>query len=112
LFEVRSAWFNAVLTAERYVYIEDQGFWSVEVMIWLNQALKARDDLKVILVKGTTDPNDPPFPAYANVALYRGLLHDLNDQQRNRVRAFIRNVIVHTKSTIVDDHWAGRPHRW
>jgi phosphatidylserine/phosphatidylglycerophosphate/cardiolipin synthase-like enzyme len=106
LFEVRSAWFNAVLTAERYVYIEDQGFWSVEVMIWLNQALKARDDLKVILVTGVADPNDPRFPPYANVALFRGLLHDLNAQQRSRVRMFSRNVIVHTKSTIVDDHWA------
>jgi phosphatidylserine/phosphatidylglycerophosphate/cardiolipin synthase-like enzyme len=106
LFEVRSAWFNAVLTAERYVYIEDQGFWSVEVMIWLNQALKARDDLKVILVKGINDPRDPPFPAYANVALFRGLLHDLNDQQRSRVRAFLSKVFVHTKTTIVDDHWA------
>ncbi|MFD0689159.1 phospholipase D family protein [Actinomadura fibrosa] len=106
LFEVRSAWFNAVLTAERYVYIEDQGFWSVEIMIWLNQALKARDDLKVILVCGATDPNDPHFPPYANVALFKGLLHDLNAQQRGRVRAFSRDVIVHTKSTIVDDHWA------
>ncbi|WP_433472216.1 phospholipase D family protein [Spirillospora sp. CA-142024] len=106
LFEVRSAWFNAVLTAERYVYIEDQGFWSVDVMAWLNGVLKIRDDLKVILVKGINDPNDPPFPAYANVALWNGLLHDLNAQQRSRVHAFLRNVFVHTKSTIVDDHWA------
>jgi phosphatidylserine/phosphatidylglycerophosphate/cardiolipin synthase-like enzyme len=106
LFEVRSAWFNAILTAENYVYIEDQGFWSVEVMIWLNQALKARNDLKVILVTGITDPNDPHFPPYANVALFKGLLHDLNGQQRGRVRAFSRDLIVHTKSTIVDDHWA------
>jgi phosphatidylserine/phosphatidylglycerophosphate/cardiolipin synthase-like enzyme len=106
LFEVRSAWFNAVLTAERYIYIEDQGFWSVDVMVWLNHVLKIRDDLKVILVKGINDPSDPPFPAYANVALWNGLLHDLNAQQRGRVRAFLRTVFVHTKSTIVDDHWA------
>ncbi|MFC6937867.1 phospholipase D family protein [Actinomadura yumaensis] len=106
LFEVRSAWFNAVLTAERYVYIEDQGFWSVDVMAWLNRVLKIRDDLKVVLIKGINDPNDPPIPAYANVALWNGLLHDLNPQQRGRVRAFLRDVFVHTKSTIVDDHWA------
>ncbi|GAA2629125.1 hypothetical protein GCM10010411_78280 [Actinomadura fulvescens] len=105
-FEVRSAWFNAVLTAERYVYIEDQGFWSVEVMAWLNRVIKLRADLKVILVKGINDPNDPPFPAYANIALWNGLLHDLNPQQRGRVRAFLRNVFVHSKTTIVDDHWA------
>ncbi|MFB4295033.1 phospholipase D family protein [Actinomadura sp. NTSP31] len=106
LFEVHSAWFNAVLTAEKYVYIEDQGFWSTEVMIWLNQALKARDGLKVLLVTGVADPNDPHFPPYAKVALFKGLLHDLNPQQLGRVRMFSRNLIVHTKSTIVDDHWA------
>lgn len=106
LSEVRSAWFKAVLAAERYVYIEDQGFWSTEVMIWLNHVIKIRDDLKVILVRGTTDPNDPAFPPYAKVALFKGLLHDLNDQQRGRVHTFSRNVFVHTKSTIVDDHWA------
>ncbi|MFC4049995.1 phospholipase D family protein [Actinomadura syzygii] len=106
LFEVRSAWFNAVLAAERYVYIEDQGFWSTDVMTWLNRVLKIRNNLKVVLLKGIADPNDPPFPAYADVALWDGLLHDLNDQQRGRVRAFLSDVFVHTKSTIVDDHWA------
>ncbi|QXJ25679.1 hypothetical protein AGRA3207_007205 [Actinomadura graeca] len=105
LFEVRSAWFNAILAAERYVYIEDQGFWSLDVMIWLRAALKARDDLKVILFTGIADPNDSHYPPYAKVSLWNGLLHDLNDQQRNRVRMFSRNVVVHTKSTIVDDHW-------
>ncbi|NDU72262.1 hypothetical protein GWI34_06440 [Actinomadura sp. DSM 109109] len=106
LSEVRSAWFNAVLTAERYIYIEDQGFWSTDVMAWLRAALRARDDLKVILFTGIADPNDPHFPPYAKVALYKGLLHDLTAQQRARVRMFSRDVIVHTKSTIVDDHWA------
>ncbi|WP_242885218.1 phospholipase D family protein [Actinomadura litoris] len=106
LFEVRSAWFNAILTAEKYIYIEDQAYWSQDVMSWLNAALKARPDLVVLLIVGLADPNDPNYGPYAKVALYRGLTHDLNNDQLRRVQMFQRNVTVHTKSTIVDDHWA------
>ncbi|WP_433249971.1 phospholipase D family protein [Actinomadura nitritigenes] len=106
VFEVRTAWFKAIKAADRYVYIEDQGFWSIEVMSRLHDAVQAKPDLKVILVVGVADPNDPVFPPYGQVALTQGLLKGLTPAQRGQVAMFTRNVIVHTKSTIVDDHWA------
>ncbi|KAB2390020.1 phospholipase D family protein [Actinomadura montaniterrae] len=106
VFEVRTAWLKAIKAADRYIYIEDQGFWSIELMSRLHDAVQAKPDLKVILVVGVADPNDPVFPPYGLVALTQGLLKGLTPAQRGQVAMFTRNVIVHTKSTIVDDHWA------
>jgi phosphatidylserine/phosphatidylglycerophosphate/cardiolipin synthase-like enzyme len=106
VFEVRTAWFKAIKAADRYIYIEDQGFWSIELMSRLRDAVQAKPGLKVILVVGVADPNDPVFPPYGLVALTQGLLKGLTAPQRAQVAMFSRNVIVHTKSTIVDDHWA------
>ncbi len=106
VFEVRSALQNAISNAERYIYMEDQGFWSVDVMKWLRATVVSRPAVKVLLVCGQVDPTDLRYPPYGLVALWQGLLHDLTPAQREQIRMFKRNVIVHTKSTIVDDHWA------
>ncbi|WP_433326963.1 phospholipase D family protein [Spirillospora sp. CA-294931] len=106
LFEIRTAWFKAIKAADRYIYIEDQAFWSIELMEKLRDAVKAKPDLKVLLVVGVADPNDPAYPPFGLVALTQGLLKGLTPAQRAQVAMFHRDVVVHTKSTIVDDHWA------
>jgi phosphatidylserine/phosphatidylglycerophosphate/cardiolipin synthase-like enzyme len=106
LFEIRTAWINALKAAERYIYIEDQSFWSVELMSVLRDAIKAHADLKVILVAGVADPTDPVYPPYGLVALSQGLLKGLSTGQRTQVAMFSRDVVVHSKTTIVDDTWA------
>jgi phosphatidylserine/phosphatidylglycerophosphate/cardiolipin synthase-like enzyme len=106
LFEIRTAWFNAIKAAERYIYIEDQAFWSIELMNRLRDAIKANPDLKVLLVVGVADPTDPAYPPYGLVALSQGLLKGLTAGQRTQVLMFSRDVVVHAKTTIVDDHWA------
>lgn len=105
LFEVRLAWRKAILAAEEYIYIEDQAFWSVEVLSWINQAIKNQANLKVILVTGVADPSDPQLPAFNVVALRDGLLPGLSSAQIDRIRVFGRNVVVHSKTTLIDDHW-------
>ena len=66
-FEIRTAWKKALLAATQYIYIEDQCFWSTEVMSWINEAIRTpRPDLRVILViSGMSDPSDPKFPDQA-----------------------------------------------
>ncbi|MFC4913903.1 phospholipase D family protein [Actinomadura gamaensis] len=106
LFEVRSAWMKAIKAADRYIYVEDQSFWSIELMGRLRDAIKAKPDLKVLLVVGVADPTDPAYPPYGLVALTQGLLKGLTPAQRAQVSMFSRDVIVHSKTTLVDDHWA------
>ena len=106
LFEVNLAWRKAILAAEQYIYMEDQAFWSVEVMSWINQAIKNHPDLKVILVTGVPDPSDPTLPPFNVVALESGLLPGLTTTDIDRIRVYGRDVVVHSKTTLVDDHWA------
>jgi phosphatidylserine/phosphatidylglycerophosphate/cardiolipin synthase-like enzyme len=106
LFEIRTAWFKAIKAAESYVYIEDQAFWSIELMNGLRNAIKAKPNLRVLLVAGVADPTDPVYPPYGLVALSQGLLKGLTAGQRTQVSMFSRDVVVHAKTTIVDDHWA------
>lgn len=88
VFEFRAGIRKALRTAERYIYMEDQAFFSQEILSWANEAIKANADLRVILLtNGTLDPVDPEFPPgiLAN-AFNRGLLADLTPAQREQVR--------------------------
>jgi phosphatidylserine/phosphatidylglycerophosphate/cardiolipin synthase-like enzyme len=105
LFEVELAWRKAILAANQYIYMEDQGFWSVDVFKWIKEALQNHTELKVILVAGVSDPNDPQLPPYNVIALQDGLL-PLTPAQLARVRIYGRNVVMHAKTTLIDDHWA------
>jgi phosphatidylserine/phosphatidylglycerophosphate/cardiolipin synthase-like enzyme len=100
----------AIRNAKRYVYAEDQLFWSTDFMDWLNRALWERPELRVIFVlSGLVDPNDPPLPydVYLSQAINRHLLRNLTAQQAGRVHAFRRiGVTVHAKTVIVDDETA------
>jgi phosphatidylserine/phosphatidylglycerophosphate/cardiolipin synthase-like enzyme len=109
-FTYREALREAVLGAERYVYAEDQLFWSTEFMDWLNQALRSQDGLRaVFLLSGADDPNDPPLPhdVYLCQSVNHHLLRGLSPQQSARVHAFRRaNLTVHAKTVLVDDERA------
>ena len=111
VFEVKRLWQKAISAAGSYVYLEDQSFCSDEIFDWLNAALKANPALKVILLNGRQDPNNPNPPALLklmrrsiNDHLIKGLPQTEIDK---RVGFFLTQArTVHTKSTIVDDNWA------
>ncbi len=93
LFEFRVALRKALRTAESYVYIEDEYFWSQEVLSWINEAIRTpRPALRVILVTGGgTDPNDPKFSsALLCNSINHGLLDGLTPAQQSQVRVFRR----------------------
>lgn len=98
LFEFRTALYKAVSNAETYIYIEDEFFWSQEILTWVGEAIKGnavhgpRPALRVILVTGGgVDPNDPHFPeALLANSINDGLLKDLSAAQKTQVRMFRR----------------------
>lgn len=109
LFEVRQCWERAIGAARQYIYIEDQGFYSHEVFDWINAAVKANAELRVVLVTGRPDPSDDPGPnqKFFRVAVNNHLVRGLDSAQLDRVGVFgHRSKTIHTKSTIVDDVWA------
>jgi len=105
IFEAARAWRKAILSAERYIYMEDWAFWSVEIMGWMAEAIRNNPRLKVILVTGSADPNDAKFPDYLVDAVNNGLLA-ATPPQSDQVRMFGRpDIHVHAKTTLIDDHW-------
>jgi len=111
-FEIKRLWQKAISAADKYVYIEDQSFCSEEIFGWLNDALRAKPALKVLLVTGAQDPDDPNpgglmklTRRQVNRVLLKGIAKADSDK---RVGFFqIEGAkVVHTKSTIVDDVWA------
>lgn len=100
MFEVRAAWKKAILNAKRYIYFEDQGYTSTEIMEWVNEAIRNNPNLRVIfLMQGAGDPNDAPENAsdihtqVFNKALL-GIGSNaapsvlLTDTQRNQIRIY------------------------
>lgn len=106
-FEVLVAWRKAIANATQYVYVEDQSFWSQDVMDWLNLRIKAVPTLKVIFLKpGAADPVDPPNDGPLVEAVNNHLLAGLTPAQIARIGIFSRvGVFVHAKITLIDDHW-------
>jgi phosphatidylserine/phosphatidylglycerophosphate/cardiolipin synthase-like enzyme len=91
LFEFRCALKKAIDNADRYIYMEDQSFWSKEVMQWINARIKVNSDLNVIfLTSGAPDPNDPDFDEHQiwTDAFNHGLLEGLSADQINQIRFF------------------------
>ncbi len=63
IFEVKVTWQKAIANATEYIYIEDQSFWSHDVMDWLNERVKKNNTVKVILLTGALIP--PIHPTMA-----------------------------------------------
>lgn len=89
--ELASAWEKALINASTYIYMEDQCFWSQEIMGWINQAVKAHANLRVILLgKGGADPNDPDLDEHPILceSINRRLLEGLSSDQIQRIRMY------------------------
>jgi len=94
VFEVRDAWLQAIGAAERYIYLEDQAFWSAEMMKAIGDRVAANPALHVVLLtSGVPDPNDRftyELQIWMSEAINGGLLKDLDASQRRRIRMFRR----------------------
>jgi phosphatidylserine/phosphatidylglycerophosphate/cardiolipin synthase-like enzyme len=93
LFEIKEAWQKAMLAATDYIYMEDQSYWSAEVLGWANVAIQANPNLRVILMaSGGADPNDPVMPdrEILTQSIDGSLLAGLSNAQRGQVRMFRR----------------------
>ncbi|HEY1365832.1 MAG TPA: phospholipase D-like domain-containing protein [Gaiellaceae bacterium] len=93
LFEIRAAWEKAIRAATDYIYIEDQAFWSVEVFEWVNAAIRANANLRVILMaSGGADPDDPEMPLQEilTLSIDNSLLKGLTGSQLDQIRMFRR----------------------
>lgn len=105
-FEVRLAWEKAISTADTYIYMEDQSFWSQDVMRWINTRMRepGGSNLKVILLMpGRVDPADPAFPQaqYLNESLNNNLLDGLDASGLGRVRLFTKMGPTSTHDIVV-----------
>lgn len=110
MFGIKEMWHKGISGGDKYIYIEDQAFWSAEVSQWLNTRIKAENDLKIILHTGRWDPNDRANPLNTKlrvVAINTHLLAGLSASQLNRI-CFVSNQAktIHAKTTIVDDAWS------
>jgi len=105
IFEIKLAWQKAIKSAETYIYIEDQSFWSIEVMSWINDAIRNHPNLKVIFMRGVPDQNDPVLPPFNEVALNNGLFPNLTERQIKQIKFFLRGIMIHSKITLIDDYW-------
>jgi phosphatidylserine/phosphatidylglycerophosphate/cardiolipin synthase-like enzyme len=105
IFEFRAALRKAIANANDFIYVEDQGFQSQEIMDWINARLKAKPELKAIFVHGA-DPADPPSnltDAAVNDHLAPGIaapaaqvaFYERTDQ-----------TVIHAKTWIIDDVFA------
>lgn len=110
LFEVKTVWEKAIKAAQTYIYIEDQGFTSFEVLDWINTAIKAAPDLRVVLLTGQGDPNDQPNqvgPKLFAKAVNDHLLAGLGQADQDRIGVFRHlTTTIHSKTSIIDDNWA------
>jgi phosphatidylserine/phosphatidylglycerophosphate/cardiolipin synthase-like enzyme len=92
LYEIRDAWKNAISKATNYIYVEDQYFWSEEVLGAVGQAL-ARGVKVILVTSGASDPRDPTFsPSFLGNALSKGLFQNSTPTPPtlNNVRMFTR----------------------
>jgi phosphatidylserine/phosphatidylglycerophosphate/cardiolipin synthase-like enzyme len=99
VFEIRDAWLKAIGAADAYIYIEDQGFTSHDILAAVNDRIKNNPALRVILImSGQDDPNDPTrdtAPVWTE-SINHGLLEGLTGAQgtigtqMDQVRVFKR----------------------
>jgi phosphatidylserine/phosphatidylglycerophosphate/cardiolipin synthase-like enzyme len=91
IFEYKMALRKAIRAAISYIYIEDQSYWSQEILGWANEAIKLQANLRVILLfPGGADPVDGEQndAAEHTQSINHGLLAGLSAEQLNQVRLF------------------------
>jgi len=100
---------KAIAQARKYIYMEDQSFWSLDIMRFLVQRLNEPDPPKVIFVHGP-DPADgvqatDAAMLYPKVALHF-LFSNIPPSLRNNIAFYERGGrTIHSKLRIIDDVW-------
>ncbi len=113
IFEFRAVLHKAIMHAEKYIYVEDQGFYAQEIMTWINQRLKAMPDLKVIFVHHSDPADGPRVMRITNIAVNENLIAGLGGpppviDPAKQVAFYERTdrVAIHAKTWIIDDAFA------
>jgi phosphatidylserine/phosphatidylglycerophosphate/cardiolipin synthase-like enzyme len=117
---VLEAYLRAIHFAKRFIYLENQYFTNEAVTQALIAALKANEDLQVILVV-PVEPDIPRYPHWQRGLIQR-IAKSLGSDAENRFGAFtlwshaapdathakprLRANYAHTKSAIIDNNWA------
>lgn len=105
VFEFRAAIKKAIAEANQYIYVEDQGLWSWEMMSWINQRLLAQPALKVIMILGK-DPDDPQNNLFRG-AINDCLIKNLDSTAFGRIALYgVTAQTMHGKIVVIDDYWA------
>ena len=115
-FEFKLALQKAINLAEKYIYVEDQGFFSQEIMKWIRERLDKTRFLKVILVHRADPADQPPknpgqCTSITNIAINNHLAKTPPNPTfkfADRVAFYERTdgVVVHSKTWIIDDKYA------
>lgn len=108
---IARAYDKAVRRAERLVYIEDQYFWSGEVVSCFARALADHPDLRLMVVLSTYTTSNTPIANASAMGSRNVALRDVYDAGGDRVAIYgVENhwstpVYVHSKICTVDDVW-------
>lgn len=106
VFAFKASLQKAISAAEKYIYVEDQGYWGHEIMEWLRDRLAARPSLKLIMAF-RADPEDGPA-AIRNLAVsINQHLGSAGVNMDGQVAFYTRDdkVVMHSKIWIFDDEF-------
>jgi phosphatidylserine/phosphatidylglycerophosphate/cardiolipin synthase-like enzyme len=99
--------FQAMLNAaQRYIYIEDQGFNAVDSLFPALVAACKRDVKVIVLLPGIPDPIDgtDPLPPVISSEVRAGILKKLRSaKQKNLAIWQLKEALVHSKLILIDD---------
>jgi phosphatidylserine/phosphatidylglycerophosphate/cardiolipin synthase-like enzyme len=106
LFAFQASLQKAISNAEKYIYVEDQGFWGHPIMEWLRDSLAARPDLKLIMTF-RSDPQDGANAIRNMAASVSKHLGSAGVNMNSQVAFYQRTdkVVMHSKIWIFDDEF-------
>lgn len=112
IFEFSLALQKAIKHAEKYIYVEDEGFQGQLIMDWLRARLAEKPDLKLILLHRADPADDPTLPpdhvANDTATAINKHLASAGVNMNNQVAYYERTdkVVIHSKVWIIDDVFA------
>jgi phosphatidylserine/phosphatidylglycerophosphate/cardiolipin synthase-like enzyme len=104
IFEFKLLLKKAISNAQKYIYVEDQGFWGQPIMDWLRKALATNPDLKLIMVHRADPADDPEGLKWTSTAI-NDHLASAGANMASQVAYYERQdrVVIHSKTWIIDD---------
>jgi phosphatidylserine/phosphatidylglycerophosphate/cardiolipin synthase-like enzyme len=106
IFEFKLSLKKAIRNAQRYIYVEDQGFVGQPIMDWLRDALASNTNLKLIMVHHA-DPADGPDALKQTSTAINNHLGSAGVNMNGQVAFYERqdHVVIHSKTWIIDDQF-------